>query len=235
LPIVAEKRQLVAPGELLAEGDYFPGENTFKQGGKIFASRIGLFDFSGTKLYVVPLKGCYIPNVGDMVIGRVVDVGLHGWTVDIRSPYPAMLPASETYSRKSFERDLSKVYDIGDLLNLEVLAFDRTRDPIVTAKGPGLGRIAGGRVVHISPAKVPRLIGKKGSMIEMIKRETNCHISVGQNGIVVISGRNPKAEQLAIAATYKIEEEAHTRGLTDRIQQMIRSELGIRHDIQEKS
>ncbi len=235
MPLLAERRQLVAPGELLAEGEYFPGENTYKQSGKVYASRIGLFDFTGTKLYVVPLTGCYIPNVGDLVVSRVVDVGLHGWTVDIRAPYQALLPASETYSRNSFERDLSKIYDVGDLLILEVLAFDRTRDPLTTAKGPGLGRITAGRVVEISPAKVPRLIGKKGSMVEMIKRETNCNITVGQNGIVVISGKAIKNELAAISAVYKIENEAHTRGLTDRTQLMIRNELGIKHDIVEKT
>lgn len=226
MPILVEKRQLVVPGELLAEGQYYSGDNTFSEGSRVYSSRVGLADISGTKLFVVPFKGCYLPFVDDIVIGRVVDVGLHGWTVDITCPYFALLPASETYSRKQFERDLSKVYDVGDLIMAKVIAFDRTRDPLISAKGPGLGRVTSGTVVQIEAAKIPRLIGRNGSMISMLKTETGSNILVGQNGIVVVSGRTPKNEQVAIEAIHMIEREAHTRGLTDRIQEMIRSQLG---------
>ncbi len=44
MPTFFEKKQLVTPGELLAEGDYLPGENTFVENSKIYASRIGLVD-----------------------------------------------------------------------------------------------------------------------------------------------------------------------------------------------
>jgi exosome complex component RRP4 len=68
------------------------------------------------------------------------------------------------------------------------------------------------------------VIGKKGSMISMIKQETGCHIILGQNGVILVTGKNPEDEELAIMAIHKIEEEAHTTGLTDRILQMIRRE-----------
>jgi exosome complex component RRP4 len=103
----------------------------------------------------------------------------------------------------------------------EVLAFDRTRDPLLTTKGPGLGKVTNGRVVEISAAKIPRLIGRKGSMIAMLKTMTNCQITVGQNGVVLVWGKTPENERLAVEAIYMIEREAHTRGLTDRIRDMI--------------
>ncbi|MEM2734784.1 MAG: KH domain-containing protein, partial [Candidatus Bathyarchaeia archaeon] len=74
--------------------------------------------------------------------------------------------------------------------------------------------------------KIPRLIGRKGSMITMLKRETGCRIIVGQNGVVLISGRDDRAERAAVEAIYKIEREAHTQGLTDEIKEMLRKELG---------
>jgi exosome complex component RRP4 len=223
LTAVVEKKKLVVPGEQVAENDYLPGENTYKIDGKVYASRIGLVDFSGNRVYVVPLKGAYMPLVDDPVIGRITDIGMSGWTVDIGAPYPAMLPSSETFGpRQPFTRtDLSKVFDVGDLVLARVISFDRTRDPLLTAKDPGLGKASSGRVMRISPAKIPRLIGRKGSMISMLKRETNCQISVGQNGIVLISGRSPLDENLAMAAVSMIDREAHTHGLTDRIHEMI--------------
>ena len=220
---LVEKKKLVVPGEQLAENDYLSGENTYKVDGKVYASRIGLVDFSGNRVYVVPLKGAYLPMVDDPVIGRITDIGMSGWEVDIGAPYPAMLPSSETFApRQPFARtDLSKIFDVGDLVFARVISFDRTRDPLLTVKDPGLGRVSSGRVMRISPAKIPRLIGRKGSMISMLKRETNCQISVGQNGVVLIQGRSPLEENLAMTAVSMIEREAHTHGLTDRIHEMI--------------
>jgi exosome complex component RRP4 len=229
MSISVDRKALVAPGELLAEGAFFPGENTYRDGNRIFASRVGLADVIGNKIMVVPLKGCYIPRVDDFVIGRIVDIGMSGWTVDIDGPYPAMLPASEASGGSRFPRerkDLSRIYNVGDLVMAAVIAFDRTRDPLLSARDRGLGRVTSGRVVRITPAKIPRIIGKKGSMISMLKNETGSQITVGQNGVVLVSGRNPESERVAVEALYMIEREAHTRGLTDRVKAMIAKELG---------
>jgi exosome complex component RRP4 len=220
--IVAEPKQVVAPGELLAEGEHVLGDNSFKVGTRIYSACIGILEVDGNRVTVVPLKGGYFPRVGDLVGGRIVDVGLSGWTVDIRAPYEAMLPASETPGpRGPRRRDLSESFDVGDMVLSQVLAFDRTRDPLLTVKGPGLGKISTGRVVEISAAKIPRLIGRKGSMISMLKRETGCQITVGQNGVVMVWGKSPENERVAVEAIYMVEREAHTRGLTDRIRDMI--------------
>lgn len=222
-----EKKQLVAPGEILAEGRYLTGENTHREGEKVYSSKIGIVEVVGDRLGVIPLKGPYIPHIGDVVVGRIVDVGMSGWTVDIDAPYPALLPLSETFGHRGPRGrvDLTKIYEIGDLVVCEVLAFDRTRDPLITTKGPGLGKITSGRVIRLSPTKVPRLIGRKGSMISLIKKATGASIMVGQNGIILVSGRSPHSENAAIEAIRMIEREAHTRGLTDRIQAMLRTKM----------
>jgi exosome complex component RRP4 len=224
----AERKQLVAPGELLAEGPYFAGENTYREGGKIFASRIGMADVIGNKLIVVPIKGAYIPRIDDLVLGRVTDIGMSGWQVDICAPYPAMLPMSETPMRRDREsgrRDLSSIHGVGDLVLAQVIAFDRTRDPLLTTKERGLGKITSGRVARISPAKIPRIIGKQGSMITMLKKETGTDIIAGQNGVILATGKNPDQERIAVEAIYMIEREAHTTGLTDRVKAMIQERM----------
>jgi exosome complex component RRP4 len=224
LTVFAEKRQLVAPGELLAEGPYFAGENTYREGTKVFSSRIGLADVIGNKIIVMAVKGVYIPRLDDIVIGRVTDIGMSGWQVDICAPYPAMLPMSETPMQRGRDmgrRDLGRIYGVGDLMIAQVIAFDRTRDPLLTTKGRGLGRVTSGRVARITPAKIPRIIGKKGSMITMLKKETGVDIIPGQNGVILAVGRNPDQERIAVEALYMIEREAHTSGLTDRVKAMI--------------
>jgi exosome complex component RRP4 len=226
LTILVEKRQLVTPGDLIAEGDYVTGESTFKEGDKIYATRIGLVDADGRSVSVVALKGGFIPSAGDLVIGKVIDMSLSGWVVDINAPYAAILHASDAIERPfNPQRDvLTAIYDIGDMILAKVAAYDRTRNPILTTHGPGLGKITRGRIIEIVAAKIPRLIGKRGSMINMLKRETGCHLTIGQNGLILISGKSPEDEDLAVLAIRKIEEEAHTSGLTDRICSMVREE-----------
>src|SRR5207249_12020351 len=102
--IVAEPKQVVAPGELLAEGDHLLGDNSFKVGTRLYSGCIGIFEVDGTRVTVIPLKGGYFARVGDLVGGRVVDVGLSGWTVDIGAPCEAMLRASETPGPRAARR-----------------------------------------------------------------------------------------------------------------------------------
>lgn len=61
-------------------------------------------------------------------------------------------------------------------------------------------------------------------MVNAIKKETGCQITIGQNGMILINGKTPEDEQLAIMAIRKVEEEAHTSGLTDRVAEMLRKE-----------
>jgi len=221
-----ERRQLVTPGDLLAKGDYIAGENTYKEGDRIYATRIGLVEFENKKVSVVALRAFYIPKVGDIVIGTVVDVGFSGWTVDINAPYKAILRASDVLNRqfKPQKNDLTEVLDVGDLVVAKIIAYDRTQNPLLSVSDPGLGKIARGQIVKITPTKIPRVIGKKGSMISLIKQETGCHLVLGHNGVILITGKSPEDEELAMMAIRKIEEESHISGLTDRIFQMIRRE-----------
>jgi len=224
LSIFYEKKQLVLPGDLLAEGDYVTGDNTYKEGDKIYATRIGLVDYENRKIHVVALKSFYIPSVGDTVIGKVVEVGMSSWTVDINAPYLATLRASDVFDRsfKPRKDELPSIFDVSDLIIAKIVSYDRTCDPLLTVREPGLGKISRGQIIEITPTKIPRVIGRKGSMVNMIKDETGCQITIGQNGLILINGKTPEDERIAIMAIRKIEEEAHTSGLTDRITEMIR-------------
>jgi exosome complex component RRP4 len=226
MPVLFERRQLVTPGDLIAEGEYIAGENTYKENEKIYASRLGLVETENKKVSVVALKAFYIPKAGDIVIGTVVEVGFNGWTVDINAPYPAILRAGDVLSRpfRPQKDDLSQVLDMGDLIVAKIASYDRTHDPQLTVGEPGLGKITRGQILKITPTKIPRVIGRKGSMISMIKQETGCNIILGLNGVILITGKTLEGEQLAVTAIHKIDEESHTSGLTDRVTQMVKEE-----------
>lgn len=226
MPIILEKRQVVAPGDLIAEGDYIAGDNTYKEKENIYASRVGIVEYETKRVDVVALKSFYIPRMEDIVIGTITEVGFNGWMVDINSPYPALLRASDVLSRpfKPQKDDLPQVLDAGDLVVAKIASYDRTHDPQLTVAEPGLGKITRGQIVKVTPTKIPRIIGRQGSMVSMIKEQTGCQIILGLNGVVLITGKTLEDEQLALMAIHKIEEESHTSGLTDRITQMLKEE-----------
>jgi exosome complex component RRP4 len=226
LPVFYEKKQLVAPGDLLAEGDYMPGDSTYKENGKIYANRLGLVDYNGKRVHVVALKAFYVPAPGDLVIGKIVETTPGGWVIDIKATQLARLRASDVVERsfKPETTDLPSIFDVGDLIIAKVVDYDRSRDPMLTVREPGLGKIMRGQLITVTPTKIPRVIGRQGSMVGMIKKETGCQLTIGQNGWILISGRSPEEERLAVMALRKIEAESHTSGLTDRVTEMIKKE-----------
>ncbi|MBQ8016585.1 MAG: exosome complex protein Rrp4 [Methanobrevibacter sp.] len=212
--IHVENKDLVIPGQILADDEYYSGRGTFKENGKVCSSLLGRVSLRNKKIRVIPLKSKYVPKKGDVVIGKIKDVRFSMWDVDINSPYSGILPAFEVFGRE--KKELNKVYDVGDVLFLRVVDVDEIKKAKLGLKGRGMGKFKGGIIVDIAPTKVPRLIGKKGSMINMIKDKTKCKIVVGQNGLVWVKG-NEDMEQLTRDIIHLIEAEAHTSGLTNKI------------------
>jgi exosome complex component RRP4 len=68
--------------------------------------------------------------------------------------------------------------------------------------------------------KVPRVIGKNGSMIQILKNSTGCRIYVGQNGRIWIDGELDDIMR-AVRAVKLIEEEAHNLGLTEKVKKYL--------------
>jgi exosome complex component RRP4 len=88
--------------------------------------------------------------------------------------------------------------------------------------GPNLRKMNGGQTVDVDATKVPRLIGRGGSMIGLLKRLTRCHMIVGQNGRIWLDGEIENIV-FAIRAIKMIEENAHTSRLTERVKDYLES------------
>lgn len=219
--IFVQKRQIVVPGEILAEGDYLSLENTYRRDSKIISKILGVVEIEGKGIKLIPLAGRYLPKRGDLIIGRIIDITPNGWRVEFNSPYLALLNMKDIsihYIRKG--EDLSRTLDIGDYILAKI--SNATPQGIIdlTMKEPGLKKLKEGRIVKINPHKVPRLIGKKGSMIALIKEKTKTEILAGQNGLVCITG-NLEGRQKAEQIIKLIERKAHLEGLTEEISQKI--------------
>ncbi|OYT33394.1 RNA-binding protein [Archaeoglobales archaeon ex4484_92] len=212
-------RKVVLPGDLLSTNPKVAGYGTYIENGKVYAKILGLFDQTETHIKVIPLKGRYIPTVGDVVVGIVREVAANGWLVDIHSPYQAFLPITENPEVK-LNKKPNEILEIGDAIIAKVLNIDPKMKVTLSMKDRMCRAIRFGRIVAINPARVPRVIGKKGSMIKLLKGELDIQIVVGQNGLIWINGDRRKVS-IAEEAIYLIEEEAHTEGLTDRVAEFI--------------
>jgi exosome complex component RRP4 len=217
------RRRYVIPGDKIAEGNFRPLMNVIKTGGALIATRIGIAESGRDGVKVIPLSGVYIPRVNDLVIGKIVDHSSLSWEVDINSCFSAHLPAQDVFGRdfSPARDDMGKHFAIGDMITARVMAFDRTRDPMLTVQDRDLGKVPRGELLRISATRVPRLIGKRGSMIQTIEQATQTRVLIGQNGIVVVTGRNPEGTMLAVKAIKMVEEEAHTANLTQRIKVLL--------------
>lgn len=197
--------------------------NVIRIGDSIISTRIGIAEAGRDGIKVIPLSGVYIPRINDIVIGKIVDRSSLSWDVDINSCFSAHLPAQDVFGRdfSPARDDMNREMATGDLITARIIAFDRTRDPMLTVQDRDLGKIPRGESLKISATRVPRLIGKRGSMIQTIEQATQTRVIIGQNGVVVVTGRSQGGIELAVKAIKMVEEEAHTSNLTQRIKVLL--------------
>ncbi len=216
-------RKIVIPGEAIAKGsDYLPGEGTEKRGDEIVALRFGLSEEQNKLVKVIPLSGVYQPRRGNVVIGIVEEITFNGWVINIDAADRAFLSLMEV-PRYVNKDGLEDVMDVGDVVVVKIWGINK-RGIDLSIKSRELGKIEEGIIMKINPNKVPRVIGKEGSMIKMIKDETNCDITVGQNGYIWIKGKNISNELFAKKAVLFVTEKSYISGLTDEVKKWFERE-----------
>jgi exosome complex component RRP4 len=221
-------REIVLPGQFLGENLHCEGLCR-TENGKSYSLVRGLARVDRERVSVIPFDGAYIPKSGDLIIG-VVDVDLGGvYSVDVKGTYRAILkPMRDQGGRgggrgggrdrndRGHGREEMESFKAGDMLSAKVAYVDEVKE----AKLMGPRKLVGGMVIQVKPMRVPRIIGKQRSMIDLIRHHTRSNISVGQNGLIWMSGGNTA---LAVEAVRKVEAEAHTSGLTDRMTEFLKS------------
>ncbi len=218
-----KNREIVIPGEVIVSGDdYLPGEGTEKKGKNIVGFRFGLAEEQNKLVKIIPLSGVYQPRRGNVVIGKVENVTFNGWVIDIGTAENAFLPLTEV-PRYVNKNELEEVMDIGDLAVVKIWGINK-RGIDLSINARGLGKIDEGMIVKVNPNKVPRIIGKEGIMIKLIKEKTKCNITVGQNGYVWVKGNNVEEELFAKKAIMFVTERSFVSGLTEKVEEWFEEE-----------
>lgn len=209
-------RDLVIPGQLLG-GDIYHDLNCFRVNDVVYSSVEGMVRVDGKQVKVIPSTGRYLPKRDDVIIGVVTNVLVGRFLVDVNSPYTCYMRGEEV-SRDVLREDLTKYFKVGDILTAKISDVNE----VYSCQLIKPWKIKGGLIIDVNPKRVPRIVGKKKSMLNMIKEKTQCKIIVGQNGKIWIRDGDV---DLAVKVIKKIERYAQMQGLTNRMAKILDKEL----------
>jgi exosome complex component RRP4 len=211
------KRKAVIPGEVIVSGeDFLPGEGARREGDDIVSTRFGLAEQSGRIVKVLAVTGAFIPRRNNVIIGRVTNITFRGWVVDIDSAADGFLPLEES-PRFVNKNAMDQYLAIGDVVAAKIWSVGG-KGIDLSLRGKGFGKLEGGFIFRIIPNRVPRIIGREGSMISLIKDKTGCNITVGQNGWIWINGPTTEAQMRARKAIEFVADKVFVEGLTEKVE-----------------
>lgn len=202
-------KRLIIPGELVTEERKKLGSHVFVREGKIYSDAIGLVNDESDFASVVPLEGKYMPQVGDLVIGIIGEEKFSVYMVDVNSFYQTVVS----------KRDLREPLKAGSVVSAKISKVSELND--IDLQNPRV--FFGGEIIDVNPVKIPRIIGRDASMLNIIKDGTKCNVIVGRNGRLWVKGGDIDLLKKVIQ---KIQDEAHLENLTNKIQDYLDKNKG---------
>jgi len=207
----------VIPGQIL--GSTTEHDLTcFRENDTVISSVVGVARLGNDAVRIVPSSGVYVPKTEDVILAVVIREHSSCWDLDINSPYGCILIKEKSFDDRRFRGPRTENnFLLGDLLSVKIsnvneINFSQAMKP---------WKLDTGRILEVDPKRVPRVIGKQRSMLNLLKEKTQCSVIVGQNGRIWIKG--PK-EDFVVKVIEKIVKEAQTQGLTDRIENLLNEE-----------
>lgn len=161
-------KRIVTPGELISDKRKKIGENVFIKDNCIYSSVLGILNETDDFVSIVPLNGPYIPVVNDAIVCIVKDITNNGYLIDINSHSDCFLPKSL----------VTKELSIGQMLFARV----KEVDGVNVTELDNINILPLGNIIAVPAVKVPRIIGKNDSMLQILKKYTQSNILIGRNG-----------------------------------------------------
>ena len=213
-----------------------------KIGDQLISNKAGLIDVFNDQTNILPYKNIYKPKQVDFVIGIVIGFMPNGWQIDLFSYKKHMLPAAETpilqvlnprsNDKSSYRRrperfdptkhELKDFLKIGYIIRAEVIEASRLGNSLLSMNQRGsLEKISDAYYMKINVSKLPRIIGKKGSMLKLLEDTSNTKLFIGQNGVIAIEGTIESYRKVKETINM-ISKNIFTKGLTDKVLEMLK-------------
>ncbi|GAB0488871.1 hypothetical protein MMPV_000084 [Pyropia vietnamensis] len=142
---------------------------------------------------VAPLRSRYSPEVGDVVVARVLDIAAKRWRCDVAGRQTASLALSavnlpggvQRRRTAADERNMRDLYSEGDLLSAEVQELRHDGGIALHTRSLKYGKLTGGLLVVVAPALVKR--SKKHFHL----LGAGVWVILGNNGYIWLSPTDP--------------------------------------------
>lgn len=195
---------IVTPGEpIIAEPGFLRGHGTLvNDEGKLVATVAGVVERVNKLVSVRPLRSRYVGEVGDVVVGRIAEVGQKRWKAEVGGRQDAVLmlssinlPGGEQRRRTAEDQlNMRQFYVEHDLFSAEVQAFFQDGSMSLHTRSLAYGKLRDGVLVQVAPSLMKRLKQHFHAF------EFGVHCIFGMNGYVWVSARAPGTAAAAAAA-----------------------------------
>ncbi|XP_060551302.1 exosome complex component RRP4-like [Ruditapes philippinarum] len=162
---IDELSNLVTPGDVItSDTGFMRGHGTFMEDGRHHASVAGVVQRVNKLICVKPLKTRYNGEVGDIVVGRILEVGLKRWKVDTHAKLDSVLmlssvnlPGGELRRRSEEDEKLMRHYlKEGDLISAEVQSVYSDGSLSLHTRSLKYGKLGQGSLYLVSPSLIKR-------------------------------------------------------------------------------
>lgn len=215
---------IVTPGEhITSDPQWMRGHGTYVpvDSGTIISTVAGNLHKTNKLLSVQPLRARYQPEIGDLVIGRIVNVQTKKWSVDIAAPMLANLPLSSInlpggiLRRRTAvdELNIRTFFSEGDLLVAEVQSLHQDNTASLHTRSLKYGKLRNGLFTSLSGAG-GGILSRKGGVVRSRRQVFTLNTAAGEidvvlgvNGYIFISKHSAVAASATETGINKLDEQ----------------------------
>lgn len=185
-----KNQSVVTPGELVTDDPvWMKGHGTYFLNDQTYSCVAGNISRVNRLLSVIPLRGRYLPETGDHVVGRITEVGAKRWKVDIGAKQDATLMLGSVNlpggvlrrKSESDELQMRAFLKEGDLLNAEVQSIYSNGSAALHTRSLNYGKLRNGMFLRV-PANL--IVKSKNHSFDL---PGNVSVILGVNGYVWLS------------------------------------------------
>lgn len=211
----SQTNAIVTPGEhITSDPQWMRGHGTYIPSGEttIISTVAGHMHKTNKLLSVQPLRARYQPEIGDLVVGRIVSVQTKKWSVDIAAPMLAGLPLSSInlpggiLRRRTAvdELNIRTFFSEGDLLVAEVQSLHQDNTASLHTRSLKYGKLRNGLFTSLSGAG-GGVLSRRGGVVRSRRQVFTLNTAAGEidvvlgvNGYIFISKHIKPAEDISI-------------------------------------
>jgi len=177
------------PGQVIpTHSGYMRGHGTTEENGQLIATVCGLVEQVSALIYVRPLRSRYVGEVGDVIVGRVDEIGNGRWYVEVCSSQRAQLhlaainlPGSVQRRRtEEDEKEMRRFLAEGDILSTEVQRVQSDGLILLHTRSAKYGKLENGCLVQVPP----QLVRRQASHMVNLPCEPPVGVVLGNNGYI---------------------------------------------------